>query len=228
MVADRFVYLTFALYLLVAWCLVWRFSARRRRLVLISVVGLVAGPLAEVFYFYDYWRPPTAFGNGVVSLADMVAGFALAGVPAGLHYIWFPQKTAASAQPQMGLFLGLLAIGVVALSIVTFATPVNSMLASPLLFLLATAVILSLRPDLVKPALVGGFVLLVLVLPIYCLLFNFVSPHFWQDYGLFGGTLIDVSVWGIPLTELLWYATWGAVATIAHPFARGNVLTNST
>jgi len=43
----------------------------------VGAVGGLMGVIAEVWYFRDYWRPPTLFGEGVVGFEDYIIGFAL-------------------------------------------------------------------------------------------------------------------------------------------------------
>jgi len=55
------------------------------------------------------------------------------------------------------------------------------------------------------------------------LLFNFISPGYWDKYWLLANTAFGIKIIGnIPVTELLWYFSWSCLAGIAYDFYHGN------
>ncbi|WP_296697819.1 hypothetical protein [Algoriphagus sp.] len=64
----------------IAWALVFWKSPWKAGMIKVGVAGGLMGMIAEVWYFRDYWRPPTLFGTGIVGIEDFIIGFSLFGV----------------------------------------------------------------------------------------------------------------------------------------------------
>src|SRR5690606_17768812 len=80
MLDDKFAYLILSLLYLLAWLVVYIKSPWKEGMVRVCAVGGIMGVIAEVWYFQDYWRPPTLFGVGIVGIEDYIIGFAMFGV----------------------------------------------------------------------------------------------------------------------------------------------------
>ena len=224
---DRYVFLLLGLALLACWVGIW--VARpdlRRPLVKVSLVGAAAGLVSELWYFRDYWRPPTVLDptgrRGWVSPEDALFGFAVAGVGFAANKVVFRRRLVEGAPRRYPQAAGLALAGLAALLVGTNLLGVNSILVSSGAFVAAAVVMAAVRRDLLRPALEAGFLLLAVVLPVYLVLFDGLAPRYWDRYWLLHGTSLGATVLGeIPVTEILWYTAWGAFAGIAYEFTTG-------
>jgi hypothetical protein len=186
-----------------------------------GLFGGIAGPLAEVWYFVDYWRPPSIFGIAVLSLEDVLVGFAIAALGSTLYAFLFSKYLKLTYQPQKKITIGLFITGTTLLIVGTSVLHINSVLASCAIFLLCSVVMCTLRPDLIPASASTAVALTLLIIPLYWFLFNYVSPGYFERYWLLGGKPYGIVIAHIPLTELLWYFTWGSFAAILYPFYKG-------
>ncbi|MGH2687366.1 MAG: lycopene cyclase domain-containing protein, partial [Actinomycetota bacterium] len=200
----------------------------RGPLVKISLVGAAAGLVSELWYYRDYWRPPTvldATGRlGWPSPEDVLFGFTVAGVGFAANKVAFRRHLVEGAPRRYPHTAGLALAGLAALVVGTNLLGINSILVSSGAFVAAALVMAAVRRDLLRPALEAGALLVATVLPIYLVLFDVLAPRYWDRYWLLHGTALGVTVLGqIPVTEILWYTAWGAFAGIAYEFTTGRV-----
>jgi hypothetical protein len=53
-------------------------------------------------------------------------------------------------------------------------------------------------------------------------LFNMIFIDFWDKCWLLANTKYGITIYGnIPLTEMIWYFTWGSFSGVAYNFASG-------
>lgn len=222
---DRLVFLLMSLALLALWLCLWALRADLRSAMLkVSLVGGAAGLVAELWYFRDYWRPPVLAGVARPSPEDALFGFAVTGVAFAAHKTAFRRAMAPGAPRRYPLAAGLGLAGLAALVAGT-AAGMNSIFVSSAAFVACAAVMATLRRDLIRPAAESAALLVAAMLPIYLILFDVVSPAYWDRYWLLRHTSWGVLILGnIPVTEILWYASWGALAGIIYEFTTGRVL----
>ena len=231
---DRYVFLLLGLALLAYWVGVWVVRPDLRGpLVRISLVGAAAGLVSELWYFRDYWRPPTildATGRlGWPSPEDALFGFTVAGVAFAANKVVFRRRLAEGAPRRYPQTAALALAGLGALLVGTNLLGVNSILVSSGAFVAAALVMAAIRPDLLRQALEAGLLLPAVVLPVYVVLFDVLAPRYWDRYWLLHGTALGVTVLGeIPVTEILWYTTWGLFAGIAYEFTTGRTAVSGT
>jgi lycopene cyclase-like protein len=195
----------------------------------VSLVGAGAGLVSELWYFRDYWRPPVLGGVARPSVEDALFGFAVAGVAFAAHKVAFRRELAPGAPRRYPVAAGLGLAGLAALVACTLVLGMNSIFVTSAAFVLSAGVMVAMRPDLLRPALESAALLVAAMLPIYLALFDAVSPAYWNRYWLLRDTRWGVLVLGnIPLTEILWYASWGALAGIAYEFTTGRTLRPAT
>lgn len=80
----KYAYLIANFFFLVVWLLIyWKAKNLRRPMLIMSLITASFGPISELWYFADYWRPeialPLPFIGGV---EDLLFGFSIGGIGA--------------------------------------------------------------------------------------------------------------------------------------------------
>ena len=188
----------------------------------VSFIGGFAGFVAEYWYFKDYWQPPTLMGKSVISIEDFLFGFTIMGIAVSIYEFLFSVKVSPVYRNRKKMFGRMFLIGIICMMLFNIQLGINSIIVSSIVFVLYTVFMLVKRPDLRVQAIASGLFTLAVVIPIYALLFNVINTTYWDSYWMLARTHLGVTVFGnIPVTELLWYFTFGCFAGIAHSFASG-------
>lgn len=224
---EKYTYLLLSLSLLSVWLVVFSFLANelRKILIKISIIGGLAGGISELWYFNDYWHPPSLFSNTKISLEDFLFGFAFTGIAATLYKITFRNRKESkkTVKGHQKLFFVLFITGLFSLLLFNNLLKINSIFVSSFAFLAFSSIMVFVRKDLIVQSIMSGILSLLIAIPIYILLFNWISPTFWDKYWLLANTTFGIKVIGnIPVTELLWYFSWGCLAGIACDFYYGS------
>jgi len=75
---DKYIYFIVCLYLVIIWLLIYILRKDlHQKLIKASLLGGLAGLIAEFWYFRDYWRPPSLFGQKIISLEDFLFGISV-------------------------------------------------------------------------------------------------------------------------------------------------------
>lgn len=92
-------------------------------------------------------------------------------------------------------------------------------------YFLAAGAIIAQRRDLLWPALITALIMMPIFIVVYILVFHLGAPEFWDKYWDLKPTRWGVTIFGdVPLTELLWYFTWGLLGSVSYPFISGRRL----
>ncbi|MDX8053006.1 hypothetical protein SK571_26820 [Lentzea sp. BCCO 10_0798] len=206
---------------------------RRRDLVRLTLLyGAIGGATQVVtsfLYVRDYWAPPTVLGTSV-SLEDFLFGFGVTAFPFLAYPVVARKRFARSAhRNRLGVYMLFALVAAVGLFGGTLLLGMNSLLVSLVLLTTFTLCICVMRPDLVYGSLFAiGFVTTCLVV-VYALMFNIVSPGWWDAHWLLAGSKWDHRLFGdVPLLEVLCYVTWSGFAATGHPFIVGDVFSPVT
>ncbi|KOS07846.1 hypothetical protein AM493_18625 [Flavobacterium akiainvivens] len=227
---DTVTYLLIGMLLILPWAAIYLLKpALRKKMLRTSLMGGLAGFIAEYWYFKDYWHPPTLLGQTVVSIEDFIFGFSVTGLAAVIYEAFFNINMQPVGKKRKKLFGQLFLGGVAAMMVCNVWLGINSIVVSCITFLVCTAIMIYIRPDLARRGLVSGLLMLVVVLPVYTFLFNLLNTTYWDKYWLLAQTKMGVTVLGhIPVTELCWYFSWGCMAGISHAFASGSIRVKNT
>lgn len=221
---NLFAYLFLGLFFFVVWLILYvRRKDLRRMMLLASIAGAISGPLSEIWYFRDYWLPPTIVGQGVISPEDVLFGFSVFGVAVAV----FPTITRTYFSAQHVKKSWLLPVFIVSFFvgflIFTDLLGMNSILASSLTLLLWAIGIVALRRDFFWLSLSSGLLLAFLSIVIYVPLLAFANEYL-QQYWLLSGTPLGLTVLGgVPVTEIVWYFCLGTSAVV-FPYIEGKAL----
>ena len=220
---DKYAYLLISAFLFLPWVII--FLSRtdlREKIIKASFLGGLAGLIANFWYFKDYWQPPSLLGHSVISIEDFLFGFVITGVAVAIYDITFTARNIQQEKSRKGFFGILFLLGTISLLIFNNWLGFNSIFVSSFAFIIFSVVIVLIRKDLLMPSIVSGILTVLIITPIYAIIFNWVSPEYWASYWLLAETKFGVTVLGnIPATELLWYFSWGCLAGIGYDFASG-------
>jgi len=205
------------------WMIIYWKNPWKSGMIKVGAVGGLMGVLAEVWYFRDYWRPPTLFGEGVVGIEDYTIGFALFGVGGYIHSsftkkeIDYNKQTAAKNKDFFYLFL----IGCGSLTLFSMVLGIHSGYVTFLTFFLLSVYIWLQRPDLIRLSIISAFATLFISFLIYYFNFNFLFPDFWDKYGMLDQPILGLDVLNIPLSEMLWHFTWAMLCSMFRSYRNG-------
>ena len=223
---DRYIYMLLSLSLLSVWLVNFLFlkNVLRKIIIKISIIGGLAGIISEFWYFKDYWDPPSLLGNTKFLLEDFLFGFAFTGIAATIYKVVFRKESKdIIIKGRKKLFFIFFVIGIFSLLLFNNLLKINSIFVSSFTVLIFSLIIILIRRDLIFQSIMSGILSLLIIIPIYVLIFNLISPTFWDKYWLLANTTFGAKVIGnIPLTELHWYFSWGCFAGIAYDFYHGS------
>ncbi len=220
---NQYAYLFISLFLCVPWVLFIVFRpGLKRKILKASVIGGFAGFIAEFWYFRDYWRPPSSVGVASVSPEDFLFGFFITGIAVSVYDVVFRKSNSNGEKPRKKFFGFLFLIGVIALFLFNNGLGFNSIFVSSIAFIIFSVTMALIRKDLWMPLLGSGILTLLITIPVYMIIFNLIAPTYWDSYGLLSETSYGITVFGnVPITELIWYFSWGCLAGIAYDFSSG-------
>ncbi|WP_373398697.1 lycopene cyclase domain-containing protein [Algoriphagus halophilus] len=223
MLEDKYAYLCLALMYMIAWVIVYLKNPWKKGMIKVGAVGGLMGIVAEVWYFRDYWRPPTLFGEGIVGIEDYIIGFALFGVGGYIHSsftkkeIDYSRQTKAKNREFFYMFL----IACASLTVFSIGFGIHSGYVTFLTFFILSIYIWIQRPDLIELSLISAFATLGITLLIYYINFNVLFPHFWDTYGMLDAPILGVKVFNIPLSEMLWHFSWAMLCSMFRGYRNG-------
>ena len=187
-----------------------------------GVLGGFSAIVIELFYFRDYWRPPTLIGVGRISIEEFIAGFAISIITI-LSYAVVTGSTYKKSLPAQKPYLYVFSV-VTLLSFITLNLwlGVNSILVSYIIFWSLSGLIIYQRKDFIRVAIVSAVFVTSLATILYILFVGAFSPSFWDKYWLLAGSRWDLRIFSfMPITEILWFATWAFLGPIAFLFIEG-------
>ena len=191
----------------------------RREILMMSLIVAPLGPISEIFYTADYWKP-TLFNGWRIGVEDVLFGFFIGGISGVLYEELFGKKfTKRKTRGHPTLFLLYIGLGILWMIGINSILGLNSIYASIFWFMIIAATTVYLRHDLLKDALLSGVLLssaAFILYTIFLLLFPNAIQSWWMMKNISG-----ILITGIPLEELMWAFTWGLFAGPAYEFTTG-------
>ena len=219
----KYGYLFLGIFLFLIWTSFYALRKDlRRKLIKVSLFGGFAGFIAEYWYFKDYWHPYSIIGRKIISPEDFIFGFTITGISVVVCDIFFKTKDQDFVVNSKKIFGMMFLIGVGSLFLFNIFLGYNSIFVSSITFIILTLYMLSKRSDLLKEAFFSGLFVLIILFAVYHILFNLIFLDFWDKCWLLANTKYGITIYGnIPLTEMIWYFTWGSFSGVAYNFASG-------
>ncbi len=216
-----YVYLVGALLFVPVWALMyWRMPGARREMLIMSGLFILIGvPSEALLYTRDWWHPETVTGT-LIGVEDVIYSIGNGGYMAAL-FVALTRGSVSQLRPAPVLPLRVAPIGCIAVlpSLLVFGLGMHSFIATSIGSLVALAIVLIVRPDLTRAALVTGVVGTVIAVPVYLAmdaLFPGSIAATWDLPHLSG--LLPL---GIPIEDLAWYLYTAALWGTYYKFATG-------
>lgn len=224
----KYAYLVANFFFLAVWLLIfWRLRGLRRQMLIMSLIVALFGPISELWYFADYWRPEIALPLPVGGVEDMLFGFSIGGIGAFAYESLFVNGLCfCEAKKERREWFLLVFAGIIGLSMIILNNilGINSIFASSAGMVVAASLMLYKRPDLIPNALGSAVLVAGVMFVIYFLGQEFFpTAHLWMSriwlfYGKPEGIIIARH---IPWTEMVWGLSWGLVWGPMYEFLVG-------
>src|SRR3989338_2570037 len=91
----QYAYLLGDLFLLMPWWIFLYFKRKdlRTEILIVSILAGIGGPLSELWFLKDYWRPEL-FNGWSIGLEDVLFGFFIGGISCSIYEEMFGRKFA--------------------------------------------------------------------------------------------------------------------------------------
>lgn len=204
--------------LFVVWVIFYILKPESRKKILL--VSLLTAPLGltEPLFVPSYWLPFTLFDlarRTRFDLESLLFSFAVGGI-AAILYESFVRKSRIQitfheihASRHRFHRLALLS-PIVSFGFLYLFTPLNPIYSASIAMLIGAVATAFCRPDLLKPMLVGSLLFVSLYFAVFLVGFVWLSPGYVQAVWNLPA-ISGVLVLGVPIEELLWAATLGAM-----------------
>jgi Lycopene cyclase len=220
--SDHYSYLVGALIFWVAWvvCSILGKTYRSQ----IRWGTLIAAPLAltSLLFVPEYWTPPSLFNLDQrirVGIEDFLWAAAVGGIASVVGELFLRERLGAIRKSRHKRHYAPFVLVVVVFVALYFGLHWQTMNATIISFAVGVVVLGYLRPDLVPLMLTSAatftvlyFVLFLCVLALY--------PEFVRSYYTLKN-LLGIYVLGVPIEELLFAATGGAIWSVAYEYVFG-------
>jgi Lycopene cyclase len=221
----RFAYLVGSLMFVPVWLLLyWRSRSVRREMLLMSALFTISigVPLELLLYSRDWWHPLTVTGTRL-GIEDVLYSVGNGGYMAGLYVCVFRAHVAPGRKaPALALRLAPLAAAFGIPIVLAYGVGWLAFPSATVGSLIALAIVLIRRRDLVRVAIASGLLGTALAIPVYLVmeaLFPGLVAATWDLPHLSG--LLPL---GIPIEDLVWYVYTAALWSTYYKFATGRVV----
>jgi len=224
----HFSYLVGTLLFVVAWMLCLLLGTRYRRQSLWGSVVSAPFALTSILFIPQYWTPPSLFNLDArykVGMEDFLWAAAVGGIASVIGEIALEERLTRSRQEKRKrhyapfLVLGIL---LVVLQLWHPGKTIYNMIAA---LSVCALVLLLLRPDLCWLQAIGAVTFTVLYWMLFELLLRLYPNFIPQFYTI--KNLLGIYVLGVPIEELLFAASGGAVWSVAYEYLQGYRLRTS-
>jgi hypothetical protein len=185
---------------------------------------LIAAHLALTSFLFvpQYWTPPSLFDLDEkirVGLEDFLWAAAVGGIAAVVGELFLRDRLAALRKSRHKRHYGPFVLIVVIFGVLGLWHPHKTMNNTTISFAIAALVLAYLRRDLIPLMVIGTVVFTVLYFVLFlCVLALY--PQFVQRYYNLPN-LLGIFVVGVPIEELLFAATGGAIWSVAYEYVFG-------
>jgi hypothetical protein len=178
----------------------WRKDNRKEMIIMSSIFALV-GPLADIVYTQDWWRPLT-ITNTLIGPEAVLVGFMIGGIASVIYKNLFKKRLKLSNFSKDN-FLFIFAISIILFFGSFYLLGFNSLIATIIASLVPTIIIWVKRKDLIIDSITTGILLVIVASVVYTVL-EFLTPGWVQTFWFFKN-VPDMIILNLPLDDILWY-----------------------
>ena len=222
MINDHYAYLVGALIYDAAWvaCYIW--CKRYRAQMIWGSVVSAPFALTSVLFIPQYWTPPSLFNLDArfkVGIEDFLWAAAVGGIASVIGEAALKERFAARRGQKRKRHFAPFIVMTILFTVLECWHRDKTIYNMILALLVGAIFILIVRPDLKLVMLVGSglFTALYWLLFLYFLAFfpRFISEHYNVS------NLLGISIKGVPIEELMFAASGGAVWSVAYEYIQG-------
>ncbi len=185
---------------------------------------LIAAPMAltSLLFVPQYWTPPSLFNLDQkirVGIEDVLWAAAVGGIASVVAEILLKEKLSVIRKAARKRHFAPFVVVVVVFIALESWHPGKTIYNTIIAFAVGALVIAYLRSDLVPTMLTGALSFTVLYFALF-LIFLFLYPGFIQRYYNIPN-LLGIYVAGVPIEELLFAGTGGAIWSVAYEYVQG-------
>lgn len=180
----------------------------RKEMLVMSLVFAFAGPLADILYTQDWWRP-LSLTNTTIGPEALLVGFMIGGIASIIYEVIFQKRLethkvfkAKEAQRNFS-FLSILLISAILFFGSFYLLKFNSLFSTILALLVPTIMIWIKRRDLILDSFGTGIFLVIVASLVYSVL-EFLTPG-WVHAFWFFKNVPDIIIFNLPLDDIIWY-----------------------
>ncbi len=185
---------------------------------------LISAPMAltSILFVPQYWTPPSLFDLDQrirVGIEDVLWAAAVGGIASVVAEILLKERLSALRKGVRKRHLAPFVVVVVVFIVLELWHPGKTIYNTIIAFAIGAVVIAVLRSDLIPTMLIGALSFALLYFALF-LVFLFLYPGFIQRYYNIPN-LLGIYVHGVPIEELLFAGTGGAVWSVAYEYVQG-------
>ena len=185
---------------------------------------LISAPMAltSILFVPQYWTPPSLFDLDQkirVGIEDFLWAAAVGGIASVVAEILLKERLSVIRKAARKRHFAPFAVVVVVFLALEFWHPGKTIYNTIIAFAIGAVVIAFLRSDLIPTMLVGALSFTALYFALF-LIFLFLYPGFIQRYYNIPN-LLGIYVLGVPIEELLFAGTGGAIWSVAYEYVQG-------
>lgn len=186
---------------------IWRKNIRKEMIIMSSIFAF-AGPMADILYTQDWWKPLTLTGTRI-GVESFLVGFMIGGISSVIYEEIFKKrlkirKFSKIKKERANLrFLFILIISALLFFGSFYLLQFSSLTATIISLFIPTIFIWIKRKDLILDSLVTGLLLVVVASLVYTIL-EFLTPGWIQSFWYFKD-IPSVVLFNLPLNDIIWY-----------------------
>ncbi len=185
---------------------------------------LISAPMAltSLLFVPEYWTPPSLFDLDQkirVGIEDVLWAAAVGGIASVVAEILLKEKLSIIRKAARRRHFAPFVVLIVVFLALEFWHPGKTIYNTIIAFAMGAVVIAFLRSDLISTMLVGALSFTALYFALF-LIFLFLYPGFFQRYHNIPN-LLGIYIAGVPIEELLFAGTGGAIWSVAYEYVQG-------
>lgn len=205
----KYTYILMACTFLTIWLslFIWRTSNRKEMLTM-SLILAIFGPISDILYTRDWWRPLT-ITNTTIGFEAILVGFTIGGIASVIYEDIFKKKISIRKQSKAKVTKNnSRLVLIICFALILFfgsfhLLNFNSFHATILSLTIPTIIIWMNRKDLILDSLATGILLVVIASIVYSVL-EFLTPGWIKVFWLFKN-VPDVVILNLPIDDIFWY-----------------------